>query len=126
MLSLPEAERLRQAVFEKESARRVAPAGTAPEDASVERASGEREIIIRLRLRDLILAGLTSNHVLSALVLVGTFMAFVDDIMPESFYRRLADSVSAQVGRVAERGVMAAAVAAVFTMIIFFLASLLF
>ena len=73
----------------------------------------------------MILAGLTSNHVLSALVLVGTFMAFVDDILPESFYRQLVDSISAQVGRVAEQGVMAAAVAAVLAMIIFFLASLL-
>ncbi|HET8675953.1 MAG TPA: PH domain-containing protein [Blastocatellia bacterium] len=130
VLSLREAERLRQAVFEKESARRVAVAGSAQDDKSVERerverASGDREVIIRLRLRDLILAGLTSNHVLSALVLVGTLMAFVDDILPESFYRQLVDSVSAQIGRVAERGVMAAAVAAVLAMIIFFLASLL-
>lgn len=125
VLSLREAERLRQAVFEKESARRVAVAGSAQDDSSVERARGDREVIIRLRLRDLILAGLTSNHVLSALVLVGTLMAFIDDILPESFYRQLVDSVSAQVGRVAEQGVMAAAVAAVLAMIIFFLASLL-
>ena len=131
VLSLTEAERLRRAVFEKESARRAAPAGSLPEDANapegaiVERAGVRRDVIIRLRLRDLILAGLTSNHLLSALVLVGTFMAFVDDILPESFYRDLVDSVSAQVGRVAERGVMAAAVAAVLAMIIFFVASLL-
>ncbi|HEX5732650.1 MAG TPA: PH domain-containing protein [Blastocatellia bacterium] len=130
VLSLREAERLRQAVFEKESARRVAAAGSAPgeasaERASAERASGEREVLIRLRLRDLILAGLTSNHVLSALVLVGTLMAFVDDVLPESFYKQIVDSVSSQIGRVAERGVMAAALAAVLAMIIFFLASLL-
>ncbi len=125
VLSISEAERLRQAVFEKERARRVAVAGTASEDRSAERASVEREIIIRLRLRDLILAGLTSNHVLSALLLVGTFMAFIDDVLPESFYQQLVDSLSAQIGRVAERGVMAAAVAAALAMIIFFVASLL-
>jgi putative membrane protein len=120
VLSLSEVERLRQAVFEKERARKFA-AVDSPREAS----GGEREIIIRLRMRDLILAGLTSNHVLSALVLVGTLMAFVDDILPEAFYGRLADAVSVQVGQLAERGVMAAAVAAALGMIIFFVASLL-
>ncbi|HJQ68739.1 MAG TPA: PH domain-containing protein [Blastocatellia bacterium] len=125
VLALREAERLRQAVFEKERARRAASAVSASADASAERAVAGREVIMRLRLRDLIVAGLTSNHVLSALVLVGTLMTFLDDIMPESFYRQLAEALSSQVGRVAERGVMAAALTAALAIIIFFVAGLL-
>jgi putative membrane protein len=143
VLSLAEVERLRQRVFEKERARKAAildspragemeaghkEAGHKDEsriETSQKDAGIKGEVIIRLRLRDLILAGLTSNHVLSALVLVGTFMAFVDDLMPASFYERATEAVWTEAGRLAERGVMAAVVVAAITMILFFIASLL-
>lgn len=120
VLSLSEVERLRQAVFEKERARRFAAV-----DSPREGAGGEREIIIRLRVRDLILAGLTSNHVLSALLLVGTLMTFVDDLLPDSFYDWVTEAVWTQAGQLAGRGVMATVVAIALGMILFFVASLL-
>lgn len=85
VLSRAEAERLRQAVFARLSEprdRRASAVAAAPE------AGPERAIIYQPGWRELVLAGLTSNHLLSGLALVGALWAFADDVLPESFYRR--------------------------------------
>jgi putative membrane protein len=91
VLSQGEAERLRQAVFERVAAIRAAKAQAAVAEPGI--AEPERVIIRRLSIKDLVAAGLTSNHLVSALVLAGALWNFADDLIPESFYNRMADFV---------------------------------
>jgi putative membrane protein len=117
VLSRSEAERLRHAVFTG-APRRVAQAVSvaAPAD-SIQLHS--------LALRDLMLAGLTSNHLVSALVLVGTLWAFVDDVLPQNFYERVATSVEQAVEGMLQQGAAAAvAVAAVGLVALFIVGAL--
>lgn len=81
VLSRKEAERLRAAVFEQMPAPAQATATATP-------ALPAREILRQLSLRDLILAGVTSNHMASALVLVFFVWQFLDDILPKNTYER--------------------------------------
>ncbi|MGH9843730.1 MAG: PH domain-containing protein, partial [Blastocatellia bacterium] len=87
VLSRAEYERLRQLVFERSS---VADGANEPATATAV-AAPEDEVIRRLGLRDLIVAGLTSNHLLSAMALAGALWSFADDIIPDAAYRRAAD-----------------------------------
>jgi putative membrane protein len=52
-------------------------------------ASPARETLRQLGLRDLVLAGLTSNHMASALLLAFVAWQFLDEILPEKTYERL-------------------------------------
>jgi putative membrane protein len=89
VLSREEAERLRRAVFERvavskaNAAQQLHPADAAPTDV----------VIRKLGLKDLALAGITSNHLLSGLALAGALWNFADDIIPDRFYRRVANYV---------------------------------
>jgi putative membrane protein len=78
VLAKSEAERLRAAVFAAPVDRTAGT--TAPQP--------EREVIRILTIRDLILAGLTSNRAASALALVVVLWQFVDDIVPQDTYQR--------------------------------------
>src|SRR5688572_9677497 len=78
VLAKSEAERLRAAVF-------VAPIAQA---AGTPAPQPERELIRKLSIRDLVLAGLTSNRTASALALVFVLWQFVDDIVPQDTYQR--------------------------------------
>ncbi|MBP6821418.1 MAG: PH domain-containing protein, partial [Acidobacteria bacterium] len=78
VLSRADAEKLRQAVFSHAAAIRankISEAEVSPvaEPISV---TPESVVIRRLSIRDLVLAGLTSNHLLSALVLAGAIWNF--------------------------------------------------
>jgi putative membrane protein len=84
VLSRAEVERLRHAVFERAARIR---AGVQPA-AQARIAEPERIVVRQLGLRDLILLGLTTNHLLSALALAGALWNFADDILPDSFYGR--------------------------------------
>ncbi|HEY8460851.1 MAG TPA: PH domain-containing protein, partial [Blastocatellia bacterium] len=90
VLSRSEVERLRQAVFERADAVKAEAGMGAIED----RISGapERVIIQRLGLKDLVLIGLTTNHLISALALAGALWNFADDLLPEKFYRRAGEA----------------------------------
>ena len=79
VLAKSEAERLRAAVFTVVPVAQAAGA-TAPQP--------ERELIRKLSIRDLVLAGLTSNRAASALALVIVLWQFVDDIVPQDTYQR--------------------------------------
>ncbi len=95
VLSRAEVERLRHAVFERTakiraSAQQLEGAGAAGTEIQAQVAAPERTVLRRLGLKDLVLIGLTTNHLLSALALAGALWNFADDILPESFYQRAA------------------------------------
>jgi putative membrane protein len=102
VLSTEEAERLRTAVFER-SRVTGARVGTAQQTAQ----PGYVELR-RLAARDLVMAGLTSNHLVSAMVLVGAIWAFLDDVLPENIYERIAARVYSEVNRVMHEGAQTA------------------
>jgi putative membrane protein len=85
VLSRQEAERLRAAVFAPAS---LAGAPALAADRPVA-PTAETELVRRLGLRDLVLAGLTSNRIASALAIVFVAWQFVDDVLPRETYERL-------------------------------------
>jgi putative membrane protein len=91
VLSRSEVERLRQAVYER--------AGKISADAGKETAEERdtaapaRTVIQRLGLKDLVLIGLTTNHLISALALAGALWNFADDLLPDRFYRRAGEAL---------------------------------
>ena len=96
VLSQAEAARLREAIF----AHRVAPSGTAPgvtitpEGAAL--VATQRRVVRRVTLRELVLAGLTSNQVASGLAVVFGLVAFVDDLFdPTDYGPRVAGAAEA-------------------------------
>jgi putative membrane protein len=113
VLSRSEAERLRHAVVTAAPRRVAQPIAVEAAPASV--------LLHRLELRDLVLAGLTSNHLVSALVLVGTLWAFVDDLLPRTFYERMTASVEQAAEGMVRQGAAAAIVAAVVGVMALFL-----
>src|SRR5215468_9471222 len=92
VLSRAEVERLRRAVFER--AAKIRPyggpdLGLADQAAEKQAAETPEPIIIRrLSLKDLILIGLTTNHLISALALAGAVWNFAEEHIPESFRQR--------------------------------------
>jgi putative membrane protein len=89
VLSRAEAERLRRAVFERASRAVARPEAEHAEVVPAE----QRQLIRKLSLLDLFGAGITSNHILSALAVVGTLWAFLDDVLPETFYQQVVATV---------------------------------
>jgi putative membrane protein len=111
VLSRPEAERLRRTVIERAAAIRAGRAPTQAADADI--VTPDRVIIRRLSIRDLMIAGLTSNHLVSAFVLAGMLWNFADDILPGDIYQRAAGLVSDAVTRMVARGAAATVVVTV-------------
>ncbi|HKY05559.1 MAG TPA: PH domain-containing protein, partial [Blastocatellia bacterium] len=135
VLSRAEAERLRQAVLARAAALKdplVKKDALTKEAASeAELTPGpvtqpERRVIRRLSIGDLVVAGATSNHLLSALVLVGTLWAFVDDILPESIYKRAADAVADATGRLLEQDAATAVLVTLVLVVLILAVSVLF
>lgn len=121
VLSRSEAERLRQAVSVK-APTRVHEAGGS---SAVDTAAAERTELRRLHLRDLVLAGLTSNHLVSAFVLMGTLWALVDDILPRDSYEQIARAAHDQATRLLAQGTQTALTVAALGLLLLFLVSLL-
>src|SRR5262245_4720250 len=91
VLSRSEVDRLRQAVFERAAKIRLdAGAGAIEGQVAV---APERVVIRRLGLKDLVLIGLTTNHIISALALAGALWNFAEDFLQESFYRRAGETL---------------------------------
>jgi putative membrane protein len=111
VLSRPEAEKLRRTVIERTAAIRAGRAQTQAAEADV--AAPDRIIIRRLSVRDLIIAGLTSNHLVSAFVLAGMLWNFADDILPEDIYQLATKLVSDAVTRLVAKGAATAVVVTV-------------
>jgi putative membrane protein len=99
VLSQPQAEQLRTAVYTRLAKSKTAPASVASQadtqtSAGSETAKGianaeESVILRRLSWRDLLLAGITSNHLVSGMVVAGALWSFLDDVLPQSVYRRI-------------------------------------
>lgn len=86
VLSRSEVERLRQAVFERaDKIRAEAGRGTVEGRVAV---APERAVIKRLGLKDLVLIGLTTNYLISALMLAGALWNFAENFIQDSFYKR--------------------------------------
>lgn len=97
VLSRAEAERLRQAVFNR---------GAQVETATTQAAQPEAQLVRRLTLRELALAGLTSNHLVSALVIVGALWQFAENALPQGARARLRNfATDALAGFVLQGGV---------------------
>lgn len=102
VLSRSEVERLREAVFERAAKIRAeAGAGAVGEHAAV---TPQRVVIQRLGLKDLVLIGLTTNYIVSALALAGALWNFADDLLPDSFYRRAGETLYRESSRFFTRG----------------------
>lgn len=86
VLSRTEAERLRVAVFEQSHAATAHGSTAAPRV--------EREIVSHLSLRDLVLAGITSNRTASVLALILVLFQFVDDVLPQETYQRFFETAT--------------------------------
>jgi putative membrane protein len=91
VLSRSEVERLRQAVFER-AAKLRADAGAESVEERIA-VTPARVIIRRLGLKDLVLIGLTTNYLISALVLAGALWNFAEDLPLGSFYRRTGETL---------------------------------
>lgn len=89
VLSRAESDRLRLAVAEGARTARKPVEGGEHELAVPIAAPPEETILRKLGIKDLVIAGLTSNHLLSALALIGVFWNFLDDLIPESIYDRV-------------------------------------
>ena len=103
VLSRAEAERLREAVAARSGAKKAATNETATTTQTA-----EREVIRKLGIRDLVLHGLTSNHLLSALAILGAMWAFADDVLPDSIYERLGNWLKVTAGEMFRQGLRAA------------------
>jgi putative membrane protein len=89
VLSQAEAERLRRAVFARDAAAQASAVGPQAEPSAAPPAA-PRRVLFRLGPGDLALAGITSNHIVSALALTGALWTLADDLLPDRVYRRLA------------------------------------
>jgi putative membrane protein len=89
VLSRDEAERLRRAVFERP---RTAPGQVYAPAALLPTA----EVVRRLRVGELVLAGLTSNRMASVLVFFFAIWAVADDLLPKDVYERIAQTALQQ------------------------------
>ncbi len=90
VLSRAEVERLREAVFER-AAKVGAEAGAGAIEERLAVAPGRA--VRRLGLKDLVLMGLTTNHIVSALVLAGAIWNFAEDYLSDGFYRRAGETI---------------------------------
>lgn len=95
VLARSEADKLRAAVFTQAQA---APGSTelAPPI--------QRQVVRQLSVRDLVLAGLTSNRAASALAIVFVLWQFLDDLLPEETYRQLVENLTNRAGEWQSRG----------------------
>jgi len=100
VLSRVEAERLRAGVF----AQRPSRMPPAVADAATPATPVARETVRQLSVRELMLAGVTSNHMASALVLVLIAWQKLDEILPQKTYERLVLTLSEATARWVAQG----------------------
>ncbi|MCI0664691.1 MAG: PH domain-containing protein [Acidobacteria bacterium] len=111
VLSRSEADRLRRAVFDRVEAIKARSPGV-DQELVQPLTSQERIVIHRLGIKDLVIAGLTTNHLVSAMVLAGALWNFADDILPDTIYQRAADLIYSLTRQLAAQGAMQAIIIA--------------
>jgi len=99
VLAKSEAERLRAAVFAPPPSAQTADAAD-----SVVPSQPDTEIIRKLSMRQLVLAGITSNRTASAIALVFVLWQFVDDILPEDIFQKWGESFVRRVTELLTQG----------------------
>jgi putative membrane protein len=124
VLSRTAAENLRQAVFERVAEIRAGKAQIPISESSL--ALPERTIIRQLSIKDLVVAGLTSNHLVSAFVLAGALWNFADDLIPESIYRRIADMIYRRAESILAQDAATAAIVTIFIALTIFVVGFIF
>lgn len=117
VLSIAEAERLRRAVFGFEKSQGES---AQPQEAS------QPVVLCRLKLTELILAGLTSNHLVSAVVIVGGLLAFLDDFVSDYLSENIAQRIYGITNEVLARGAEAAVIASVVLFLFIMTVSVIF
>jgi putative membrane protein len=85
VLARAKADELRAAVF----VQAAAPRATADAAPAV-----ERQVIRQLTIRDLVLAGLTSNRAASVLAIILVLWKVADDVLPQDVYERFARDIT--------------------------------
>jgi putative membrane protein len=101
VLSLSEAERLRSLIL-IHAGRTASPAST--DNVQPSPVSSSEEVLCRLGLGDLVRAGLTSNYIASALVVLLVVWQQLDDLLPASVYEQLARFLEQSVNQAANPG----------------------
>jgi putative membrane protein len=124
VLSRSAAEDLRHAVFERVAEIRAGKAQIPVPDSGL--AAPERTIVRQLSIKDLVVAGLTSNHLVSAFVLAGALWNFADDLIPESIYRRLADMIYLRAESMLAQDTATAAIVTIFIALTIFAVGFIF
>lgn len=115
VLARHEAETLRAAVF----------ARNAPHPLAA--ASDTNEIVIaRLSLVDLIRAGATTNHLLTGLVILGALNSIFNELVPDSIYEYMVDTISGAAGQLFERDVISMLMLSVAGLVVILVAGALF
>jgi putative membrane protein len=102
VLSKAEAERLRAAVFEQASLARHA-AGAEPR-TPIEL---ESRVIRALSVRELVVAGLTSNQMASVLAILAIAFSVVEDVLPQDSFERTTRAIGRFVEQFAQQGIAA-------------------
>jgi putative membrane protein len=100
VLSRSEADNLRRAVFDQGADLRRAAGAEVPAVGDV----APTALLRRLTLRELVLAGLTSNQAASALLIVLAGWQFLDDFLPEATYQRVLSGLASQLERWVSEG----------------------
>ena len=102
VLKQEEVDRLRAAVFAAAATLRDGQEGAIALRPPVagEASTGEAPstLLLQLRTRDLVQSGLTTNHLVTLLLVVGAIWRFADDLLPESFYREWIQATFERVG----------------------------
>jgi putative membrane protein len=116
VLSRSEVERLRQAVFERADKIRAEAGKGAVEDRVA--AAPARVVIRRLGLKDLLLIGLTTNYLISTLMLAGALWNLADNFLQEGFYRSAGEILYRESARFFRRDAAAVALVAALAVIL--------
>jgi putative membrane protein len=143
VLSRAEADRLRRAVFSRGAKGQVAPSDAGSQELDREAwgsggsgaqsagyvggrtahetgAAPERVVIRRLGLKDLVLSGLTTNHLLSALALAGALWKYAEDLLPHRYVQQAGNVVYEESSRLIMQGKVIAVVVALAAALVVF------
>lgn len=123
VLARAEVERLRQAVFAR--AAQIKASAAPPSHVQVVAPEPEPVILRQLGFTDLLLIGLTTNHLLSALVLFGALWNFADDVLPANIYEQAGRFVVRNAGRLSAQETATATAIALLGLLLGLLAMLI-
>ncbi len=122
VVSREDVERLREAI----AAQAATPKTTGHTAEETVSSQGAREVVRQLSIQDLVLVGLTSNHLLSALALFGMLWALVDDLFPDTIYQQIATLAQGAANRLLEQDTQSVAIVTALGIVAILLLGILF